>query len=379
MIATAENHTTLDTIALKCEVSLLKDFEYVKSAFKVNSGTDDFDNKYYRLILKDTIKDMIFGLERLELVKKESSEGIKQFIRLVINAKLLNTRYLEGLNIFNINTALEYLTESLKQFIKLRIDDILNVFSVGYSDFTKNIKVYEYDIIEYLRSINYHIVTSRSLKSVKTAFMEAGTLNLMLSNKEKYIIYDKNNELQSMINDSKHKYFINSNKELLQLSENVLRLETRIITKKRLAKILNIQLKNENDYITLKQVLNSNVNVAYDRLKSYIPKKKKDIIDVNYDSINNIKDFIKYNSGAGFYINNRNGDNTVNYDKIKNSVINMVSSEKLSKKYLNQKIRKSYYDILDMISYYFCFNELKENKINYTVLFNEVIDKLKVA
>lgn len=379
MVTLTKNLTTLDTIALKCDISLLKDFSYIREAFKSNNGTDDFDKKYYRLILKDTIKDFIYGLERLEIVKKETSEGIDNFIRLVINAKLLNNQYLEGLNKNNIKTALEYLTTKLKDFIKIKADDILNIFSVGYCDFTKNIKVINYNVIEYIRSINYHIITNRSLKKVRTAYMEAGTLNLMLSNKEKYIIYDKNNELQSMINDSKHKYFINDNKELLKLSENVLRLETRIIGKKRLSKILNIQLKNNDDYITLKQVLNNNINIAYNRLKSYIAKRKKDIISIDYSSMNNSKDYIRYNTGSGFYFNYKNDDNTVNYDKIKNDVIDKVLREKLSKRYAKQKIKAIYYNILDTITYYFCFNELKESKINYTFLFNEVMEKLEVA
>ena len=164
MVTLTKNLTTLDTIALKCDISLLKDFSYIREAFKSNNGTDDFDKKYYRLILKDNIKDFIYGLERLEIVKKETSEGIDNFIRLVINAKLLNNQYLEGLNKNNIKTALEYLTTKLKDFIKIKADDVLNIFSVGYCDFTKNIKVINYNVIDYIRSINYHIITMSVLK-----------------------------------------------------------------------------------------------------------------------------------------------------------------------------------------------------------------------
>lgn len=373
MIATVKTKTTLDTIALKCDVSLLKDFEYTQEAFKSNNGTDDFDNKYYRLILKDTIKDLIFGLEKLELVKKERSQGVEHFIKLVINAKLLNTRYLEGLNIFNIKTALEYLTKKLKDFIKIKVSDILNKFQVGYCDFTKNIKVSDYSIIEYLKSINYHIVTSRSLKRIRTAFIENGTLNLMLSNKERFIIYDKNNELESMINDSKHKYFINSNKELLKLSENILRLETRIIGSKRLSKILNIKLKNDSDYITLNQILNSNNNIGYERLKSYIPKKQREIIDINYKSMENIKDFKKYHYGKSLFT-----DYHKDYNKLKADVFSIITKNENNKNKI-RTARNNYYNSLDSINYYLCFNELRENKINYSILFNEVLEKLKVA
>lgn len=373
MIALTKNQSTLDTIALKCDVSLLNDFEITKKAFKPNNGTDDYDNKYYRLILKDTIKDFIFGLERLEVVKKETSEGIKHFIRLVINAKLLNIKYLEGLNKNNIKIALDYLTGSLKDFIKIKADDILNKFQVGYCDFTKNIKVSDYSITEYLKSINYHIVTNRQLKEIKTAYMEAGTLNLRLSNNERYIIYDKHNDCLCMLKDSKHKYFINSNKELLKLSENVLRLETRLIGKKRIAKILNIQLKNNDDYITLKQVLNSNINIGYDRLKSYIPKKQKNIIDVNYKAMENIKDFKKYHYGKSLFYDYHN-----DYNKLKSDIFLIITKNENDKSKI-RTARNNYYNSLDSINYYLCFNELKENKINYTVLFNEVMEKLKVA
>lgn len=362
-------NATLDSIILSTNFDNIK---INKSDFKKIIAYDDDNNKSIIHILKDKIKNHIFGLEKLSIKHKETKQGIIKKIELGFNAKILGTEYLQGLSKKNIRQSLKELTKKLKHSIKLKYKDILNKYRVGYCDFTKNIKVFDYSISEYLKAINYHVITNRQLKDIKTTFLNEGTLTFMLSNSERFIIYDKNKELQSMIDDKKQGAFIGAYPNLLKSSLNVLRLETRIIGNKRIAKILNIQLKNDDDFITLNQVLNSNINIAYDRLDKYSNKKiKSDVIDTNFYSINKLKDFNKYFIGKSLF-ETYNKD----YNKLKKDLISIYKNHNSKNK---TYIFKIFYRYLDNINYYLCFNELKENKINYTVLFNEIIEKLKVA
>lgn len=362
-------NTTLDSIILSTNFDNIK---INKDNFKKIIAYDDDNNKSIIYSLKDKIKNNIFGLEKLLVKNKATKQGKIKKIELGFNAKLLGTEYLQGLSKKNIKQALKGLTKKLKHSIKLNVKNILNKYRVGYCDFTKNINVSDYSITEYLKAINYHVITNRQLKDIKTTFLNEGTLTFMLSNSERFIIYDKNKELHSMIDDKKQGSFIGAYPQLLKKSLNILRLETRIIGNKRLSKILNIQLKNDDDYITLKQVLNSEVNLSYERLKAYSNKKiKNDVIDINFSNINKLKDFNKYLIGKSLF-ETYNKD----YNKLKKDLINIYKNHNSKNK---TYIFKVFYRYLDNINYYLCFNELRENKINYTVLFNEIIDKLKVA
>lgn len=363
------NQTTLDTVVLSNYFEKLK---INKEYFKKIIAYDDDDNKSILYILKDKIKNNIYGLEKIQIKHKDIKQGIIKKIELSFNAKILGFRYLEGITKNNIKQPLKKMVEKLKPYIKLNAKEILNKYRIGYCDFTKNIKVFDYPIKEYLKSIDYHIIVNRQLKDIKTTFLNEGTLSFMLSNNERFIIYDKNRELQSMIDDKKHSSFIGEYSNLLKSSINVLRFETRIIGNKRIAKILNIELKNDDDYITLKQVLNSNINIAYNRLELYSNKKiNNDVVDVNFYNLNNYKDFQNY--GFGEYLFNKYKKD---YKKLKNILSNVYKNHKSKDKTYSNKL---YYRCLDKINYYLCFNELKENKINYTVLFNEILKKLKVA
>lgn len=362
-------YTSLDTIVLSNYFDKLR---INKKYFKKIIAYDDDNNKSILYILKDKIKNNIYGLEKIQIKHKDIKQGIIKKIELSFNAKVLGYRYLEGITKKNIKQVLKKIVRKLKPCIKLNAKEILNKYRIGYCDFTKNIKLFNYSINEYLKSINYHVITNRQLKDIRTAFLNEGTLSFMLSNSERFIIYDKNKELQSMIDDKKQAGFIGKYSNLLKSSMNVLRFETRIIGNKRIAKILNIKLKNDDDYITLRQVLNSNINIAYNRFEIYSNKKiNNDVIDVNYYNFNKIKDFDKYLSGEALFNRYRK-----NYIKIKDDLSNIYKKHNSKNKtYIN----KVYYKYLDKINYYLCFNELKENKINYTVLFNEILEKLKIA
>ena len=362
-------YTSLDTIVLSNYFEKLK---INKKYFKKIIAYDDDNNKSILYILKDKIKNDIFGLEKIQIKHKDIKQGIIKKIDLSFNAKVLGCRYLEGITKKNIKQVLKKIVKKLKPCIKLNAKEILNKYRIGYCDFTKNIKVFDYSITEYLKSINYHVITNRQLKDIKTTFLSEGTLSFMLSNSERFIIYDKNKELQSMIDDKKQAGFIGKHSSLLKSSMNVLRLETRIIGNKRIAKILNIELKNDDDYITLKQVLNSNINIAYNRLELYSSKKNNnDVVDVNFYNLNKIKDFDNYFIGKSLFYEYKK-----DYKNLKNALSNVYKNHKSTDKtYIN----KLYYQRLNYINYYLCFNELKENKINYTVLFNEILKKLKVA
>lgn len=364
-------YTTLDSVILSTNFDNIK---INKDNFKKIIAYDDDNNKSIIYSLKDKIKNSIFGLEKLLVKNKTTKQGIIKKIELGFNAKLLGIDYLQGLSKKNIKQSLKELTKKLKHSIKLNAKHILNKYRVGYCDFTKNIKVSNYPIIEYLKSINYHVITNRQLKDIKTTFLNEGTLTFMLSNSERFIIYDKNKELHSMIDDKKQGSFIGAYPQLLKKSLEVLRLETRIIGNKRLAKILDIKLKKDNDYITLKQVLNSQINISYERLKAYSNKKiTSDVIDTNFYNISSVKYFKKYFIGKSLF-ETYNKD----YNKLKKDIFNIYNNYKHKRKNKNYAYRV-FYKQLDDINYYLCFNELKENNINYTVLFNEIIEKLKVA
>ena len=133
-------NATLDSIILSTNFDNIK---INKSDFKKIIAYDDDNNKSIIHILKDKIKNHIFGLEKLSIKHKETKQGIIKKIELGFNAKILGTEYLQGLSKKNIRQSLKELTKKLKHSIKLKYKDILNKYRVGYCNFTKNIKTIE--------------------------------------------------------------------------------------------------------------------------------------------------------------------------------------------------------------------------------------------
>lgn len=362
MLALTKNQTTLDTVALN--KSVYSDFI---DRYKMNVDCFEvIESKEYKtktMKIFNSVKNSIFGLERLEL-KENSYQNYISF-NIVFNAKILCNDYLEGINSNNVYNGLEYLTSKLKPYINIKVDDLLNNFSSGYVDSTKNIIVDDKMQNDYLKAINYFTCINRTYKDVSTRFIDNDTLMVLMSNNEFYKIYNKGREVFGMIDNIKHSDFIGNHPTILEKSQNKQRYETRIITNKRIVKELKIN--TVNDFACLNDILKSKENINYNRLKNAIKFKENNLIDTGKL---NKKDDVLFRVGES--INNTMLNNNMSLRELKNDIYSRYKDRK-------DKDKKAPHFRYMLKAYDFYIEYSNNNIIDCNNIINDVLEKLKVA
>lgn len=381
-----------DTIAINKQfenINSINNLIIDTSAFTENINKsyihNQIDNQYKiikKYILNSDIKNKIYGLEKLDIsqVYFENKYGLKFDFRaprlsIMFNAKLLKNDYLIGLNKSNISPALDNLIKPLENIIKLSKRAILNNFNIGYIDFTENIKINnQYNILDYIKAIEYGTEIKRGIKQIKTIYEDEGTLYFDLTYKNKYKFYDKNKELIDTIKSPKNsvnKQFYSKYTALIDKSVNILRCELRINNKNhKLQKLLNI---SENEKITLEKILNANIknNIPYSFLVKYSSNDTFNKIDYEIKDFNNIKNYKDYLMGCGInqlYFNNKKIKNGLM--KLKKDISNNCQNNSKPTKYNNFKKALKYHNL---------YLNTQKNKIDYLSIYNDLLNKLKKA
>ena len=384
------NKIKADTIAINKQfenINSINDLIIDTSAFTENINKsyihNQINNQYKiikKYILNSDIKAKIYGLEKLDIsqVYFENKYGLKFDFRaprlsIMFNAKLLKNDYLIGLNKSNISPALDNLIKPLENIIKLSKRAILNNFNIGYIDFTENIKINnQYNILDYIKAIEYGTEIKRGIKQIKTIYESEGTLYFDLTYKNKYKFYDKNKELIDTIKSPKNsvnKQFYSKYTALIDKSVNILRCELRINNKNhKLQKLLNI---SENEKITLEKILNANIknNIPYSFLVKYSSNDTFNKNDYHYN-FNNKK---YYDFLIGYAINQKYFDNSKNsfeIKKLKKDIFDFYKNNSKPTKYNNFKKALKYHSL---------YLNTQKNKINYSSIYNDLLNKLKKA
>lgn len=374
--------TKLDTIKLKKSFNTCyelqdiidnKDFIINKDCFiKYSSKPKELKNDNYLkrefLELKQSVKDEIYGLEKLYIYQSYITDSVDKKIKtyvpimcLVFNSKLLHNDYLKSINKNNIDMALNNLITPLSNIIKLSNRFILNNFQVYQIDFTDNLKIKNYEIKDCIKAISYN---SNIIDNKKIYNDYDTTLSYKMPYKTRFLFYDKHIEIKDTIKavkDSVNKRFFNKYSDLIANSSGIFRIERRL-NKKQLYKYLNTP---KTEKITLNKILNSSVNINYFELEKITKNKAKKMIETKLQ-IKNKKDLNDYVINYFLY-------NYFNYDlnKIKDLIFalpcySLQSKYKLFDKY--KSIIKKYKN-----------KNKKDKQVDYIKLLNHIKNKLKTA
>lgn len=301
----------------------------------------NFDIKYFsssgsKMYLSNEFRFNIFGLEDLKIALNSKNEIIYFYIR--INAKSLLNDYLIGLNSNNIYTALAYIFNNIKKYFSLNIPVycLVRMCKVVTFDITTHFDCSNYSIDNVYNIFYKYIHDSDTMsKYSKSAYKNYLRLdfhsNVMNTNKKSVNhtlkVYDKYLQLSE---ERTVKDFIINNSNVLNISKNLLRVENRYTTVKRvISKIKTYDYKlfyticerkilyNLSNYITLYDLLNSKTiyNCLIDDVKkvfSYNKLKKMEntinnninIIDYNFS----ISERKKYLFGSALYLEFKKDD-----------------------------------------------------------------------
>lgn len=277
----------------------------------------NFDVKYFcssnnKKYLNKDLYSFMFGLEDLKIALNSKNEIIYFYLR--INAKSLLNNYLDGLNKHNIYTALEYIFNNIKKYFSLNISIycLVRMCKVVTFDITTHFNASSYSVDNVYNVIYKYIHDTDTLtKYSKSAFKNYLRLdfhsNIYNSNKKAVNhvikIYDKYLQLSE---EHSIKNFIIKNSNVLSLSNNLLRIENRYTTVKRIiSKIKSYDYKlfydiserkilyNLSNYLTLYDLINSKTiyNCLIDDIKKVFNYNKL----VKMKDINSSFNIINYN------------------------------------------------------------------------------------
>ena len=294
----------------------------------------NFDIKYFsssgsKMYLNNEFRFNVFGLEDLKIALNSKNEIIYFYIR--INAKALLNDYLIGLNKNNVYIALAYIFNNIKKYFSLNISFycLVRMCKVVTFDITTHFDCSNYSIDNVYNICYKYVHDSDTMsKYSKSAYKNYLRLdfhsNVMNTNKKSVNhtlkIYDKYLQLSE---ERTVKDFIINNSDVLNISKNLLRVENRYTTVKRvISKIKTYDYKlfyticerkilyNLSNYITLYDLLNSKTiyNCLIDDVKKVFSynklKKMENTINNNINIINydfSASESEKYFLGSALY------------------------------------------------------------------------------
>lgn len=347
-----------DSIILNYNCNL-KDIEINQNYFEKGNACIQLnsDGKYKatqkRFNLNQKVKSKIYGLEKLEINK---SDYYGDSINIAFNAKINKARYLDNIHKNNIDTSFNNLfNNELKDIINIDYENIIKNGMVGIADVNNNIDIPNTETILYLDSILYNTDLKRNIKS-NTNFKDNKTLYLKYTKNIELTIYEKFNHL---ISDKEHSQYVIDYPNILKEAVDKLRMELRFTS------MMSIREHILKDFLkapTLENVLNAdNNNIIYNILNDNRIANIKDITTIKDIPIDD-KDLL-----LGFAIYTQYKDYETVKKEIKKTYDDYSKRSKEKKK------------CIQYMKYYIDYMNIKENNINYSILFNEVLEKLKVA
>lgn len=276
----------------------------------------NFDIKYFsssgsKMYLNNEFRFYVFGLEDLKIALNSKNEIIYFYIR--INAKSLLNDYLIGLNSNNIYIALSYIFFNIKKYFSLNIPVycLVRMCKVVTFDITTHFDCSDYSIDNVYNIFYKYIHDSDTItKYSKSAYKNYLRLDFhsnVINTSKKSVnhtlkVYDKYLQLSE---ERTVKDFIINNSNVLNVSKNLLRVENRYTTVKRvISKIKTYDYKlfysicerkilyNLSNYVTLYDLLNSKTiyNCLIDDVKKVFSynklKKMENTINNNINIIN---------------------------------------------------------------------------------------------
>lgn len=350
-----------DSIILNYKCNL-KDIEINQNYFEKGHACIQLNSegKYVatqkRFNLNRKLKSKIYGLEKLE-VNKDDYYG--DSINFGINAKINKANYLDNIHKNNIDNSFKDLfSNQLNGIININYENIIKNGVVGIADVNNTISIPNSETILYLNSILYNTDLKRNIKA-NTNFKDDKTLYFKYNKNIELTIYEKFNHL---ISDKKHINYISEYPNILKEAVDKLRMELRFTG---MMTIKEHILKDFSKNTTLENILNIyDDNILFNILNDNRIIDIKDIKDLN--TIKNIPiDDKELLLGYALYTQYKDYETVKKEIKLKYNDYSKRSKEK--KKYIQY------------MKYYFDYINIKENNINYSMLFNEVLEKLKVA
>lgn len=368
----------------------------------------NFDVKYFcssnnKKYLNKELYFCVYGLEDLKIALNHNNEIIYFYMR--VNAKSLLNDYLSGLNKYNIYTALEYIFNNIKKYFSLNISVycLVRMCKVVTFDITTHFNASSYSIDNVFNIVYKYIHDTDTLsKYSKSAFKNYLRLdfhsNVMNSNKKSVNhvlkIYDKHLQLSE---EKSVKDFIVDCGNVLNLSNNLLRIENRYTTVKRVISKIKIYdyelfynvserkiLYNLSNYLTLYDLINSKTiyNCLIDDVKRIFNytrlKNMKNVTDsfniINYDFSTSESDLYALGS---FYYHQYKKDDYVDLVALKKYCYSLMSDK-------NKNIlapRSSRYNIyqryIKAIDFYIFIIENYSEKIKDIDLIDDIINSLE--
>lgn len=368
----------------------------------------NFDIKYFsssgsKMYLNNEFRFNIFGLEDLKIALNSKNEIIYFYIR--INAKSLLNDYLIGLNKNNIYTALAYIFNNIKKYFSLNISVycLVRMCKVVTFDITTHFDCSDYSIDNVYNICYKYIHDSDTMsKYSKSAYKNYLRLdfhsNVMNINKKSVNhtlkVYDKYLQLSE---ERTVKDFIINNSNVLNVSKNLLRIENRYTTVKRvISKIKTYDYKlfyticerkilyNLSNYITLYDLLNSKTiyNCLIDDVKkvfSYNKLKKMKDISNSFDIINydfTIKTTEKYLLGSALYTRYKK-DDYVDLVALKKYCYSLKSDKDINKKVASRTAYDFYNKCIKAIDFYIFISENYSQKVKDIDLIDNIVTNLE--
>lgn len=248
--------------------------DLVKITDKYFESTTSPDGEITKM--QAVIPNGIFGISSIEV------DLIWHILRIKVSSKILLGKYIEGININNIDEVIAKINHT--NIIWLPNDNLCN-YKVHFCDVKIDYKGSQ-PMHNYFTALSFirHSKYSTKLYQTKNKYTGVVFTNQIKSNKTYLKFYDKYSELELSKNQNFAKHLGNN----IDCFKNVIRIEYRLTTFKQIKK----QLCN-NDDNNLHNVLNSIANPIADLFKELTQNCNIDTkYDTNNRNINTAKEFI---------------------------------------------------------------------------------------